>query len=232
LVCTAQQRSTGSVVVPACVGYDGDMNRTAQLASVLVVGAGLLWMLSIWQAHEHHGVEPSAPPPRESAPITAPKEPAPALPSHGPAATEPAVSARPSPPSQPSAAPPHAPGSAEGAEPDLFTQDTGPVAEWRQRFETEPRDSAAAIVESSVRTAFAHPDGAPTLFKSVLCRETICKLELRWSPDRLGPYVAGMTRAMVQFDRQVAASPVGPPDADHVRPIEVYLKRAAPAAKP
>jgi hypothetical protein len=122
--------------------------------------------------------------------------------------------------------------SPEASQPDIFAQDTGPVAERRQRFETEPRDSAAATVESFVRAAFAHPDGAPTLFKSVLCRETICKLELRWSADRVGPYVAGITRAMVQFDRQVAASPVGPADADNVRRIEVYLKRAASAAKP
>ncbi|HKP64093.1 MAG TPA: hypothetical protein VJV78_45470, partial [Polyangiales bacterium] len=111
-----------------------------------------------------------------------------------------------------------------------FLEDQGPFAERKRTFETEPRDSAATGAESMVRAAFNHPDGAPDLFKSVLCRQTVCKVEIRWNSDRLGAYVAGMTRISVDFDPEFASGPGGPPNPDQTRPVTVYLKRKPPAA--
>jgi hypothetical protein len=69
----------------------------------------------------------------------------------------------------------------------------------------------------------------------VLCRETVCKVEIRWAADRVQPYVAAMKRIGVGdygkaqqgpgFAAPLALSPIGPKDADGVRLVELYLKR-------
>jgi hypothetical protein len=108
--------------------------------------------------------------------------------------------------------------------------DQGPVAEYRALYQSEPRDSEAPAVESMIRAAFPASDGAPDLIKSISCRETICKIEMRWSMERLRPYIAGITRSQAGFKRPLAVSPVGPKDSNGVRSIEVYLKRKPPGA--
>jgi len=203
-------------------------------AGVLLVGA-LLWMVSAWPAQQDDDSarviadEPPA--------VPAPAPPPPAAPKPEPAA-EPAA-----PPPPPAAAPPAAPEAPQPQQPqdqppppepelptDMFAQDVGPVAELKRDYESEPRDSAASEAEGTVRAAFAHADGAPDLFRSVLCRQTVCKIELRWAPDRMGAYVAGMTRASVDFAPELGVSPAGPTNSDQTRPLVVYLRRKPPSA--
>jgi hypothetical protein len=43
--------------------------------------------------------------------------------------------------------------------------------------------------------------------------------------ERVRPYVASVSQAGARFRLPVALSPVGPPDADGIRPVEVYLQR-------
>jgi hypothetical protein len=202
------------------------MSRNAlAFGGVLLVGA-LLWMVTAWPARQDDDsadvipdepAAPQAPPPPAAEPKPQAEPPAPP-----PAAPPPAAPATPQPQEQPA--------PAEPDDTDMFREAQGPVAERKRTYESEPRDSAATEAESVVRKAFQHPDGAPDLFKSVLCRQTVCKIELRWTPDRLGAYVAGMTRASVDFEPEIAVSPAGPPGPDQTKPIEVYLKRKPPSA--
>jgi hypothetical protein len=101
----------------------------------------------------------------------------------------------------------------------------GPIAELKQRFENDPRDSAAAQLEALIDGAFRDKDVPAGLLKSVLCRQSVCKLELRWSSDRNTGYMLALTRVIGQFDRNMAILPLGAPDADGVLPLEVYLPR-------
>jgi hypothetical protein len=200
------------------------MSRNAAAVGALVLVGGLLWVVTAWPTPEDDRPDPLEPevPAEQASPQPA------AVPVIGtpPKAPEPAAEKPPEPPpAQPQPAQPmrqpHAP-----PDDDMFAKEQGPVAEYKHLYETEPRDSAANLTESEIRAAFSAADGAPDLFKSVLCRQTVCKLDLRWSNDRMGPYIAGITRAAAGgFSASVAVSPGGPMGDDKVRPIEVYIKR-------
>jgi hypothetical protein len=202
------------------------------VAGVLLVGA-LLWMVTAWPAsHDDDSADvvaddPPAPPPPPPPPPAEPE--APAEPAAPPAAAPtPAAPEAPQPQAQ---QPQEQPPPAQPDMPtDMFLEDQGPVAERKREYESEPRDSAASEAETKFRAAFAHPDGAPDLFKSVLCRQTVCKIELRWAPDRMGAYVAGMTRSSLEIEGEIAVSPAGKAGSDQSRPIEVYVKRKQPTA--
>jgi hypothetical protein len=180
-----------------------------------------LWVVAIW---------PTARPEEPLHEIAAasagrPSVPVPSSPTPPPNASPPA--AKPASLGEPAEEPPVAPQQPpeQPIPPDIFAEDQGPVAEYKQRFANEPRDSAATEAERTIRAGFAPNDFAIGLFKSVLCRETICKIEVRMSPERFGPYVAAMTRISLSFDHEIALSPVGTPGPDHTRLLEVYFKR-------
>jgi hypothetical protein len=182
------------------------------------IGAGLL-AVAVWPSHPRVPVasSPASPAPttensRSPTPVTLQPQAHPLMP-------QPAPTANPTPTSP-------APSAALPNEEDTFVRPRGPLAEYKQRFENEPRDSAASDLEDRMRAAFLPGDAAPELFKSVLCRESICRLELRYHPSRLGAYVAAFTRMSPNFERALASEPNGEAGADQVRVIEVYLRRA------
>jgi hypothetical protein len=201
------------------------MSRNAAAVGALVLVGGLLWIVTAWPTPEDDRPDPLEP----EAPVAQPSpEPAavPAAPAIGTPPKQPERLAEkpPDPPVQPQPAAPQPPPYAR--EEDMFAKEQGPVAEYKHLYETEPRNSAANETESALRGAFVAADGAPDLFKSVLCRQTVCKLDLRWSNERMGAYIAGMTRVAASgFSATVAVAPGGPIGDDKVRPIEVYIKR-------
>lgn len=195
------------------------MSRNAAAVGALVLVGGLLWIVTAWPTPEDDRPDPLEP---EAPPEQPVQQPAAALaaPSIGTPPQQPQpVAEQPAPQPVPMREP-HAPAD------DMFAKDQGPVAEYKQLYESEPRDSAANETEAAIRAAFVASDGSPDLFKSVLCRQMLCKLDLRWSNDRKGAYVAGITRAVAGgFSPSVAVTPGGPLGDDNVRPIEVYIKR-------
>jgi hypothetical protein len=202
------------------------MSRNAGAVGALVLTGGLLWLVTAWPTEEDHDRsevavdEAPAPPPAAAVPV--PVVPAtPAAPPAPPPAPAPAPLA-PDAPEPPPLVQPRVPKD------DIFDREQGPVAELKKAYESEPRDSAASEIESKIREAFDHPDGSPDLFKSVLCRESVCKLELRWATGRLGAYVAGITRAMVHAKAPLGVSPTGLDSGDSTKIIEVYVTRKPP----
>lgn len=205
------------------------MSRNAAAIGALVLVGGLLWLVTAWPTPPD-SPEPAAPE-QPAAPVLAPEPPrAPEPPQLAPPPRAEELTAQ-----QPPEAPPQPPPMPAPHTPpdDMFAKDQGPVAEYKAIYEREPRSSNAQETESKIRAAFVAADGAPDLFRSVLCRQTVCKLELNWTSQRLGAYVAGITRAtQAGFGTSVAVAPAGPADGDKVRPISVYIKRAQPSAAP
>jgi hypothetical protein len=104
----------------------------------------------------------------------------------------------------------------------------GPVDELKALFASEPRDSAAPPFESRIEAAFRHEGVPDALFKSVLCRQSVCKIELRWAPERSMGYMIGMTLVSADFDKAPPAiDPVGEPAADGTLIVHVYWPRPA-----
>jgi hypothetical protein len=106
-------------------------------------------------------------------------------------------------------------------------QADGPIAELKASFAKEPRDSAAASVETTVESVFRQPGMPAQLFQHVLCRQTICKLELRWAKDRSAGYMAGMMRTFGSMGQEIAIEPLGVPDQAGEQAIDVYVQRRA-----
>jgi hypothetical protein len=204
------------------------MSRNGAAFGALVLVGGLLWLVTAWPTAEDDRAEPSEPEP-EVPPAAAPAPPQPVAQLPPPVIGTPLKAPAPAAP-PPQAEPAPAPPPANTIQPrvpqeDMFAKDQGPVAEYKALYEKEPRDSAAHQYEQRISGSFWPGDGAPDLFKSVICRTTICKIEMRWKPDRIGPYVAGLTRAAVHFKDQVAVAAAAPAPDDRERVIDVYIKR-------
>ena len=202
------------------------MSRNLVTLGAFLLVAGLLWVVTEWPASKEEAAPlaaaepasvvepPAAPPPPAAAP---------------PAAYEPAPAPEPEP--EPAPAPPAARVEVKPRQlPDQIQGDQGPVAEYRAQFQSEPRNSSAIEVESALRGAFQPADGAPDLIKSVLCRQTICRIEMRWSQERMRAYVVGFTRLNKRIQIPVALSPVGPKPRDGVQLVEVFMKLKPPGA--
>lgn len=201
------------------------MTRTGLAFGGLLAIGGLLWLVVVWPT-SHNGEPRNVPAPRGEAgqpPLAAP----PPL-----AASETQPSPKPAAPATPTAAvsvkpdgpddDPHLPPPT----PELFAEPHGPLDQYKQQFENEPRDSAANDAEHDLRAAF-EPELKSGLFRNVLCRQTICRAELHWTPHSLGDYVAAMGRLTLHFDHTFAVAPLGPAGDDKSRAIELYLKRGA-----
>jgi hypothetical protein len=195
------------------------------LGAFVVVGVGL-WLAIAWRA------------PSDDEPVAS----TPDLSEPGAAAPQPSAAPVPEPAPVPTLAPPVADDEdLEEEEPEptkpprrapeeQIKGDQGPVAEYRTLYESESRQSNAAELEAKVSVAFQESKPPPDMIRSILCRQTICKIEMRWSMDRMRPYIGGLTRAQANFTIPVAVSPVGPKDAEGMRLVEVYLKRKPPGA--
>lgn len=197
------------------------MSRKLLALGVFVVGVSFWLAIGTGPSEEPSAaVEANEPVARAAAPNAAPPaaatEPAP-TPSATPEEPEPEQPAEPAAPQEPETNPRKLD--------ELIKGDQGPVAEYRALFDSEPRESNAPAIESEIRAAFPDSDGAPDMVRSILCHKTMCKLEIRWSMERMRPYIAGLTRAKASFQYPLAVSPVGPVDKDGTRPVEVYLKR-------
>jgi hypothetical protein len=108
---------------------------------------------------------------------------------------------------------------------------SGPIAELKQAFETEPRDSAAQVPESRIQSEFKRSDVPAGLLKSVLCRKSVCKVSTLWTPERAVGFMGAFMRLSPEFG-PLALDPHGPVAPQQELPIDVYLPRLASGAQP
>jgi hypothetical protein len=135
-------------------------------------------------------------------------------------------------PTTAAAATPSQVGVNQAAAPDqpsaLAPKTQGPVAELSQRFAGESRGPDSEQDEARIRAAFVDPTIPPTLLRSVECRRSVCRTELRWSEEHRAGYVLGLTRAVGDFAVPVGIEGAGPIDTDGLRPVVVYIRLARP----
>lgn len=99
----------------------------------------------------------------------------------------------------------------------------GPVDELAQRFASESRGDGSEREETRVKEAFVDPQIPSTLLQSVECRRSVCRLQLRWSPEHDPGYVLGLTRAVGSFSAPLGIDEPGAADAHGQRPLLIYF---------
>ena len=197
----------------------------------------LVWLALSWNpggSNTDLGPQLPSPDAAEPAPQPQPSEPALRV------EPKPAKRAEPTSPApvQPPAAPAHAEDDSVGSPPVKVRPPDrlGPVDALKAEFDTEPRASTASELEALIEGPLRRPEAPAGLFKSVLCRTSVCKIETRWTPDRAQGFLATLMQLVTMqsggsqvFEHNLGISPEGEPAADGTRAIDVYLKRIAPA---
>jgi hypothetical protein len=203
------------------------MPRRWLLALGLLIVVLLLWFLAV-------------PQPEKLAPQPQPASPEPAVLNAPSQAGGPASQPLPAPAQPPASATPTAPTATKpSASPAAEAPSNhppppkaeGPIDEYKSKYEHEPRDSTAQAAESAVQSAFRQADVPPGLFKAVLCRQTICKIEVHWAEDRASGYMAGLMRVFSSVGQKMAFEPLAGPDATGNYELNVYVQRGVEPAK-
>jgi hypothetical protein len=217
------------------------MSRKRVALGLVFAVVALSWLALGWPLGSSQLASTEAPsaPPAALRPMAASPTPQPLIPVRSvtapqkplakPAELRPAVA-----PPLPAAAPEEQPpiltaeyGTRESDE--LIRTDQGRSTSTASQYRTEPRDYDAGRTEAWLRESFSKAPGASDLLRAVSCRETICKVDLRWSMKRMHPYLDGIMRSQNFVEHSIAVSPVGSSDSFGVRPLELYLKRKPPS---
>ena len=124
---------------------------------------------------------------------------------------------------------------------DFMPGERGPIQEYQALYDRSTRDSAAHEVEGSIKSAFGKST-TPDLLHSTSCREQVCKVLIRWTPERMRDYVVAMRGLALGmawppgqpgFESQIAITTASQKDKDGGRLVELLIKRRSPtAAKP
>jgi hypothetical protein len=124
---------------------------------------------------------------------------------------------------------------------DFLPGERGPIQEYQALYDRSTRDSAAHQVEDTIKSAFGK-SSTPDLLHSMSCREQVCKVLIRWTPERMRDYVVSMRGLALGmawppgqpgFESQIAITTASQKDKDGGRLVELLLKRrSVTAAKP
>jgi hypothetical protein len=97
-------------------------------------------------------------------------------------------------------------------------------------FDGEPRDSAACDGERWIRGVFRDAGSPSGLLRFVLCRQTVCRVELRWTAEDDAPFRRALDELGAVNGKYVATR-AQEPDASGAVLVSAYVARAAqPAA--
>jgi hypothetical protein len=197
------------------------MSRRWPLAVGLIVALIAIWFVAVPRPHD----EPAAPAPSAAAPLadTAPTiagSPAPQAPPTAPTPTTPPPSAAAAPSANTEVKP-----AETAVDPFPPPKSEGPIAQYKSTFQNEPRDSSAQNDETAAQAAFRSPELPAALFKSVLCHQTICRVEVSWTKDRQVAYMTAFTRLLVAVGQKTAVEALPGPDASGEYPLTLWVQR-------
>jgi hypothetical protein len=203
------------------------LRRSLLLAALVLIGLAL-WRLALDRrptSNEQRPRGPNAPlvPEAQRAPWPEVDRATQMGPSEGKPENSATNEAAPAPASPPQL--PAAPQPAEESVPLPPPERSGPVGKLKLAFEEEPRDSAAHDPESRIESEFRKSDIAPGTLKSVLCRQSVCKVQVLWTPKRALSFMAAFTRLSADFDSDIAIDPHDMAGSPQPLQLDVYLPR-------
>jgi hypothetical protein len=103
---------------------------------------------------------------------------------------------------------------------------SGPTAQLKQAYETEPRDALwATDIERRIATVFSGEDVPEGMLQRASCRRAVCSLEIRWSRDHATQYVGAFQTLHEQFGSEIGVEPVGAPDDEGQQVVHIYVLR-------
>ena len=96
----------------------------------------------------------------------------------------------------------------------------------RAALEREVPDDTAQQAEERIRAIFAKEDEAGQVFRHALCTRSVCRIDLRWSPELSDAYNAGLIKVIEEFSREMSFEPEQPLDGARMPiPMNVFVAR-------
>jgi len=83
----------------------------------------------------------------------------------------------------------------------------GPLAEYKQRYESESRGADSTANEKKYRKFLDVPNIPPGLVQDVSCRRSMCKLAMSWRPERRLGFVVTVESSKHMYNQRVAVEP-------------------------
>ena len=103
---------------------------------------------------------------------------------------------------------------------------SGPTAQLKQAFDTEPRDALwAKDTERRVAGLFASAEAPDGLLERVSCRRAVCRVDVRWTRESATHYVGVYEAMRDQLGSEVAVEPVGEADENGHQEVHLYVLR-------
>jgi hypothetical protein len=103
---------------------------------------------------------------------------------------------------------------------------TKPRSALQAAFEREVPDATAAQAEERIRAIFKEQPHFDVVFRHVLCTRSVCRLDLRWSPELSDAYNGGLIKVVEEFSREITFEPDGVLDmAQMPLPMNIYVAR-------
>jgi hypothetical protein len=95
-----------------------------------------------------------------------------------------------------------------------------------QLWDGESHDTSAADDERWLRGLFARAASPPGMVRSIVCRRSVCKLELHWTAQHDAPYRKVMDE-LGAVNAKFLATRAGEPEPGGAVPVSAYVARAA-----
>jgi hypothetical protein len=177
------------------------------------------------------GKAAAAPAAEPQAEAPEPEEPAAAEPVAQPGLEQPEATAKPGEHPEPTTPPEHDEQPAEGAEEAQEEEvpppaASGPTAQLKKAYETEPRDALwATDTERRIGVVFGSDDVPEGMLQRASCRRAVCSLEVRWTRDHATQYVGAFQALHDQFGSEIGVEPVGEPDDEGQQVVHLYVLR-------
>jgi hypothetical protein len=103
---------------------------------------------------------------------------------------------------------------------------TKPRSALQAAFEREVPDATAAQAEERIRAIFKEQPHFDVVFRHVICTRSVCRLDLRWSPELSDAYNGGLIKVVEEFSREITFEPDGVLDmAQMPIPMNIYVAR-------
>ena len=119
------------------------------------------------------------------------------------------------------------PASERAAEPVLR-----PVPALQLAYQAEARDHGAGDAERRIRDIFMSQPSANLIFRDVRCTQSVCRADLRWSPELSRDYNAGLAQTMREFTRDISLDPeLGADGPQMPVPMVLYVARPGHSTK-